>query len=266
MSERARSSAAWRRGAAFAGVVSLLACAAPARFTEPLSGMALVLVPAGEFGMGSPEGEPGREAQEILHRVRISRPFYLGATEVTQEQWRRVMDDSPAAFAECGGDCPVESVSALEVDEFLRRLSLRTGRPFRLPTEAEWEYACRAGTATPFSFGDELDAADAAFDAAPELPARRSPLPVASFAANAFGLHDLHGNVWEWTADPHCPYVAEAAVDPRGDCVSELRVIRGGSWHYGPDSARCALRYTHRPEDSGWSLGFRVALDAGAAR
>lgn len=156
--------------------------------------------------MGSPEGEAGREEQERLHRVRISRALYLGVTEVTQEQWRRVMGESPAAFEACGSDCPVESVSWIDVQEFLRRLTLSTGRAFRLPTEAEWEYACRAGTSTAFHVGSELRPEDANFDGAPGGVARRSPVPVASFAPNPFGLHDLHGDVWEWTADRCCPY------------------------------------------------------------
>jgi formylglycine-generating enzyme required for sulfatase activity len=140
------------------------------------------------------------------------------------------------------------------------RLNEKTGGGFRLPTEAEWEYAARAGTSTAFAVGDRLRPATAhvRFGTAP-VPAR--PLPVGSFPGNAWGLFDTHGNVWEWCADWHCPYPAGPSVDPVGTCHSGVRVIRGGSFLFGADSARSALRYTHRPQDRGPSLGFRVARD-----
>lgn len=219
--------------------------------------MSFVLVPAGEFIMGSPASEEGREAQEVEHRVRITRPFYLGETEVTQAQWAAVMGDNPSWFAACGPGCPVENVSWDRVQTFLERLNERHGATFRLPREAEWEYACRAGSTTAFHTGANLSPRQAVIDA-------QAPAPVGSFTPNAWGLFDLHGNVWEWTEDEFCPYPAGGATDPMPHCQSPLRVIRGGSWHYGADSARCALRYTHRPQDDGFSLGFRVAIDARA--
>lgn len=234
--------------------------------------MRLVRIPAGEFEMGSPVDEAGREAQEVLHRVRITRAFYLGATEVTQAQWAAVVGTRPSSFLDCGGDCPVERVSWNDVQAFLRELGRISGLPFRLPSEAEWEYACRAGGQEAFHTGAGLLPTQANFDGADEAVSGppggvgRAPMPVAAFAPNAFGLFDMHGNVWEWTADDHCPYPATPARDPLGECAAEFKVIRGGSWHYDASSARCALRYTHRPQDSGFSLGFRVALPASALR
>jgi formylglycine-generating enzyme required for sulfatase activity len=237
---------------------------------EPISGMRLRLVPAGTFEMGSPATEPLREAQERRHTVRLSRSFYLGETEVTQEQWERVLGPGrrPSQAAACGARCPVENVSFEEVQEFLRQLNANAAGRFRLPTEAEWEYACRAGTTTPFSTGSGLTTDEANVHGGHPYPGgklgpfRGGPTPVGSFPPNAWGLFDLHGNVWEWCEDWHCPYGDGPATDPIGRCASELRIIRGGSWAFGADSARCALRYTHRPQDRGPSLGFRVARDA----
>lgn len=241
------------------------ACARPARWTEPVAGIEFALIPAGEFQMGSPESEPGHEPGEVLHRVRLTHPFYLGTTEVTQAQWTRVMGGNPSNFRSCGADCPVEGVSWFDVQRFLVRLTRLSGRSFRLPTESEWEYACRAGSTAAYSFGPDLTPDRANYDARdtrrgePAGRFRGAPVAVRSFQANAFGLYDMHGNVWEWTDDEYCPYPRGAAVDPLARCGSPLRVIRGGSWAFDAGSARCALRYTHRPRDSGYSLGFRLA-------
>jgi len=216
--------------------------------------MEFALLSGGRFTMGTPPDEPRREVQEREHEVTLSHPFYLGRTEVTQGQWALVMGSNPSAFPECGPDCPVETVSALGVDAFLARFAELTGERFRLPTEAEWEYACRAGTRTAYAALETLDATRASFD-------RRSPSRVASFSPNGWGLFDMHGNVWEWTADESCPYPEGPSVDPVGRCAADRRVIRGGSWAFGADSARCGLRYTHAPGDSGYSLGFRVVRE-----
>ena len=239
----------------------------PAHWVEPTTGIELALIPSGTFVMGSPESELGREAQEVEHWVTISRPFYLGRTEVTQRQWLTLMGANPSQLQECGEDCPVEEISWQDAQRFVSRLSQLTGETFRLPTEAEWEYSCRAGTSTPFHWGDQLGTDRANYDADPPSPGfqpgldRGTTLPVASFPPNAWGLYDMHGNVWEFCEDLHCPYPTTAATDPIGRCNSGLRVIRGGSWHYGADSARCALRYTHRPTDTGPSLGFRIVRE-----
>jgi formylglycine-generating enzyme required for sulfatase activity len=256
------------RASILIGAVVVLACSRPSRWVEPVTGMELALIPTGTFTMGSPPSELGREPQEVPHRVEVSRPFYMGTTEVTQGQWQRVMGGNPSWFRGCGPDCPVERVSWHDVQAFLGRLGDLSHHAFRLPTEAEWEYACRAGTTTPFHTGETLSTAQANYDGegpygdAPPGKFRRSPTRVASFAPNRFGLHDMHGNVWEWTQDWHCPYPASGARDPLGSCATDFKVIRGGSWYFDANSARCALRYTHRPQDSGFSLGFRVVMEA----
>jgi sulfatase modifying factor 1 len=228
----------------------------PEHWTEPRTGLEFRRLPPGDYRLGSRDSERDREPQETLHDVRLARCVGLATTEVTQRQWRLVMGDSPSHFTICGDECPVESITALDIERFLAHLDdPRSAFRIRLPTEAEWEIGCRAGTGAAFAFGDGLPPESANVD-------RGAPTPVASFPANAWGLYDLHGNVWEWTADEHCPYperIADASA--ARSCGAEFRVIRGGSWHFGPDSARCALRYTHRPQDRGPSLGFRLAAE-----
>ena len=251
-----------------AGLVAPVA--EPAVRREPAAGIELVRIPAGEFWMGSPEDERGREPGERRHRVRITRAFDLGRTEVTQDQWSKLMGTRPSHFRDCGS-CPVEEVNWHEARQFLKRLSELSGAVFRLPTEAEWEYACRAGTATPFSTGENLTTSQANYDGrypydgfAPGLFRHRTT-PAGTFPPNPWGLLDMHGNVWEWCEDDFCPYGGGAAVDPIGACGSPRKVIRGGSWYFNADSARSALRYTHRPADRGFSLGFRVVRELPAA-
>lgn len=229
-----------------------------------MTSMVFVRIPAGRFPMGSPPEEPGHQANERRHEVILSRSFYLGAYEVTQGQWRQVMGSNPSQFPSCGPDCPVETVSYYDVQRFIRRLEALSSKAFRLPTEAEWEYSCRAGTTTPFNTGANLTSDQANYDARYPYPGfppgvyRAHPTPVGSFAPNAWGLYDMHGNVWEWTADDNCPYPPGPVRDPVGRCGAPKKIIRGGSWYFNADSARCALRYTHRPQDSGFSLGFRL--------
>jgi formylglycine-generating enzyme required for sulfatase activity len=245
---------------------AVLACgdSPPERWTEPMTGMEFVRIPAGEFVMGSPAEEPGHQDNETRHRVRLTRPFYLTITEVTRRQWDAMIpstDDSPDP------DLPVVNVNWIEVNAFLEKLSaFRSGR-YRLPTEAEWEYACRAGTTTAYSTGATLTTDQANYDGDFPLPgqtrgANRAAVSRAgSFPPNPWGLRDMHGNAWEWTADPLCPYGEGTSVDPSPACDAPVKAIRGGSWRFNADSARCALRYTHRPEDRGDSLGFRVVLE-----
>ncbi len=205
--------------------------------------------------MGSPAAEPGRQRDELSRRVRLTKGFWIGATEVTQEQWIRILGRNPSHFTACGDRCPVENVSWNEIQTFLSRLNARSGGGFRLPTEAEWEYACRAGSPRPFAGEGHLSMSQANFDG-------RASVPVASYPPNAWGLYDMHGNVWEWCADWYGAYDPAAVENPTGPPSGEKRVIRGGSFYFGADSCRCALRYTHRPVDRGFSLGFRVARDA----
>jgi len=255
-----------RIGGALVGLAALTAAGsiAPeppprANWIEPRTGMEFVSIPRGTFLMGSPPTEAHRESQESRHQVTLTRDFELGRYEVTQGQWRRVMGANPSRFAARGEEFPVERVNFHDVLEFLRRLNAgQTSRRYRLPTEAEWEYACRAGTTTAFSTGDTLSKAQANVR---EKDEGTGTSRVGTFPSNAWGLFDMHGNVWEWTADDFCPYPSEPSVNPRPRCTSGLKVIRGGSWYFGADSARCALRYTHPPEELGFSLGFRVAAD-----
>lgn len=255
-------------GAAILIVIVIAGCA-PRRAvsTEPLTGLEFVLIKSGRFTMGSPVGEPGRQDDETAHEVVLSRDFYLSATEVTQRQWVAVMGYNPSTFRKAGLDAPVEQVNWHEVQTFLARLSAHNKARFRLPTEAEWEYACRAGTTTAYAFGDRLAATGANYDGRYPLPGqaagtfRGMTIPVRSFRPNAWGLYDMHGNVWEWCADEHCPYPDGAATDPVNACGSKYKVIRGGSWYFGADSARSALRYTHEPQLRGFSIGFRVVRE-----
>lgn len=208
------------------------------------AGMQFVHIPAGEFVMGSTE-----RPDETPHRVVISRPFLMSATEVTQAQWMAVMGSNPSNFRD--PKRPVERVSWYEVQDFLRRLNARGDGRYRLPTEAEWEYACRAGTKSEYAFGDRLTTKEANYDGT-------RTMPVASYSPNRWGLYDMHGNVWEWCADEYCPYPKASVRDPFNRCGSQYKVIRGGSFYFGDDSARSALRYTHEPQLRGFSIGFRV--------
>jgi formylglycine-generating enzyme required for sulfatase activity len=239
----------------------------------------MVEIPAGRFAMGSPPSEASRNADETRHEVTISRTFLVGRHEVTQQEWKAVMGTTPSFFRDCGPACPVESVSFDEVQQFLDKLNATT-QPmtsgdrlrYRLPTESEWEYACRAGTTTPFSTGENLTTEQANYNGAhpyaafPKGPNREQPTPTGTFPPNPWGLADVHGNVWEWTSDWYAPYSTGPATDPRGPAIGTRRVIRGGSWYFDANSARCALRYTHAPHDRGFSVGFRLAADRIPAR
>jgi formylglycine-generating enzyme required for sulfatase activity len=226
--------------------------------TDEVVGMTLIEVPAGRFTMGSAASEAQRQPDETLHDVEITHAFYLGRYEVTQAEWRKVMGTAPSHFADCGPRCPVESVTYFDIEQFLAKVN---GNPsatlrYRLPTEAEWEYACRAGTTGAFSTGETLTSAAANFKG-------KSPTAAGTYPLNPWGFADMHGNVWEWTSDWYAPYEERAAanIDPHGPPAGEKRVIRGGSWYFDSDGARCALRYTHAPKDKGFSLGFRLAAD-----
>ena len=227
----------------------------PAVWAEPMAGIEFVNLPPGSFVMGSPLEEAGREPGETPHTVSLA-AFAMGRFEVTQGQWRRVMGANPSHFADRGDRFPVERVNFEEVAEFLRRLNASKSKwTYRLPTEAEWEYACRSGTKTAFATGNTLTTEQANIRASAVEAGTKA---VGSFAPNVWGLHDMHGNVWEWTLDDFCPYPNGPAASPRAACASGLKVIRGGSWYFGRDSARSALRYTHPPKELGFSLGFRV--------
>lgn len=235
----------------------------PRTRVEPRTGLAFAYLPPGTFLMGSPEGEPGRGKDEARHPVTLTRGVWMGRTEVTRAQWERVMGpaerhpEKPNPFRDADPGLPMVSVSHADVLAFLRRLeALAPGERFRLPTEAEWEYACRAGRATAYHGGDTLGPEDAAFSTR-DAPLHQ-PRPAGSHPPNAWGLHDLHGNAWEWTSDGYAPYPPGPAVDPQGPPSATLKVLRGGSWAFDAASARSAARYHHDPADLGHSIGFRV--------
>jgi uncharacterized protein (TIGR02996 family) len=245
-------------------------------------GMELALVGPGTFLMGSPRHEAHRDQDEEQHEVEITRPFYLGAYLVTQEQYRQVTGLEPSRFAETGvnkddvpeletRDFPVENVSWNEAVRFCELLSElpaeRTARRrYRLPTEAEWEYACRAGTTTPFHLGSSLSADLANFDGrhpyggAPTRPWLMRTTPVGSYAPNALGLFDVHGNVREWCFDWYVSdYGPQQRQDPQGPETGSSRVVRGGSWLCDGHKCRCAFRVGRGPDDREDYLGLRVA-------
>jgi formylglycine-generating enzyme required for sulfatase activity len=227
----------------------------------------MVVVPAGEFMMGSPVDESDHYDNEgPLHRVTIARPLAVSKFEVTFEQW-----DACVAFGTCAhvpdsnmgrGTLPVINVSWDHAQQYVAWLSKMTGRPYRLLSEAEWEYAARAGTTTAYSWGDELGINNANCNGCGSEWDSRRTAPVGSFAPNQFGLYDMQGNVWEWVEDClHANYEGApkdgSAWIAQGDCNN--RVIRGGSWVGYPVGLRSALRFWFTSDDHGIDVGFRVA-------
>ena len=215
--------------------------------------MKLVYIPAGEFMMGSNKGDSD---EKPVHKAKITRPFYMGIHEVTQAQYEAVMGTNPSGFK--GASNPVEEVSWNDCVEFCKRLSRKTGRTLRLPTEAEWEYACRAGATSRFCFGDS-DSGLGEYAWYGNNSGGKTH-PVGGKKANAFGLYDMHGNVWEWCADWYDGgyYKQSPTDDPRGPRGGKTRVLRGGSWDGTPWFCRSALRGGLNPTDTCLDLGFRV--------
>jgi formylglycine-generating enzyme required for sulfatase activity/uncharacterized protein YodC (DUF2158 family) len=215
----------------------------------------MVLVPAGTFVMGSPESEEDRDDDERQHEVTLTKPFNMGKYEVTQEQWEAVMGDNPSSTK--GAKLPVTDVSWEDCQEFIKKLNAKTDGGYRLPTEAEWEYSCRAGTTTAFSFGDEITPQDANYDQSNI----GKPVAVGSYRPNAFGLYDMHGNVWEWCEYWYEDYPAGAVTDPKGPATGALRVLRGGSFFIFGSNARSSYRVNDycSPANRDYSIGFRLA-------
>jgi formylglycine-generating enzyme required for sulfatase activity len=273
-------------------------------FVERKDGLVLTLlrIPAGAFVMGSPAGELERlESEGPQHRVRLEE-FLLGQTPITQAQWRTVagwkaregerwgleLNPNPSHFQSQEGkgsarlltgeastdQRPVEQVSWHDAMEFCSRLSQRTGRRYSLPSEAQWEYACRAGTTTPLHFGETITSELANYDASfsyangPTGEVREQTTPVGMFPANAWGLQDMHGNVWEWCLDQWhesyegAPSDGSAWVDGEGlsgeESREKSRLLRGGSWFVGPQNCRSAYRSRSHPVNRGSYGGFRV--------
>ena len=223
--------------------------------------MKLVLIRPGKFVMGSPDSEQGRARNEgPQHEVIITKPFYIGVTEVTQAQYEAVMGTNPSKFK--GATNPVETVSWDDAVEFCKKLSEKTGKAVRLPTEAEWEYACRAGSKTGFSFGDADDGLGdyAWYDA----NSGGTTHPVAKKKPNAWGLYDMHGNDFEWCADWYGDYPKGAATDPQGPASGSSRVLRGGAWTDNPNRCRSADRDHYSPGQLSSCYGFRVVVSVSA--
>ena len=238
-------------------------------FTNSI-GMKLVYIPPGEFMMGSPSKELQRGSDEgPQHQVKITSGFYMGTTEVTQFQYEQIMNKNPSHFK--GQNNPVEMVSWYDVVEFCKKLSEKEGKTYRLPTEAEWEYACRAGTTTPFYTGETISTDQANYDGnyfygnGAKGVCRKRTIDVGSFPPNAFGLYDMHGNVKEWCQDWYDGnyYSTSPTTDPQGPFpgFDRMRVIRGGSWCNVPWGCRSADRVQGKPVDRGSSGGFRILLD-----
>ena len=217
--------------------------------------MEFVHIPAGRFMMGSEDGE-GNERP--VHEVEISRGFYLGRYPVTLAHWEGVMDSNPSRSE--GPNRPVESVSWQDAAEFFEKLNAGARKPqHRMPTEAEWEYACRAGATTMFSFGDD-EGALASYAWYTDNSESRTH-EVGRKKQNAWGLSDMHGNVWEWCLDWYDEeyYAASPRRDPQGPPKGVSRVLRGGSWDNGPDGLRATGRNRFRPSFRSSSFGFRCA-------
>jgi formylglycine-generating enzyme required for sulfatase activity len=245
-------------------------------------------IAAGEFTMGSPAGELGRDDNETRHTVALTQDLFIGVFEVTQRQWTLVSGTDPSNFRG-NNKRPVEQLSWNDVrggtwpggapagDTFMGRLRQRTGLSFDLPTEAQWEYACRAGTTTALNSGRDLTSTeqDSEMDKVGRYwfnggsnyqadPVNGAHTGVGLYAPNAWGLYDLHGNVWEWCLDWYQTDLGTARVgDPVGPTSGSRRVLRGGAWSYGARYCRSADRYWYTPANRSSDIGFRLALPAG---
>ena len=215
--------------------------------------------PPGKFMMGSPADEPNRSNDESQRQVTLSKGFWMLETEVTQSMWESVMENNPSRFK--GEKLPVERVSWNDCQEFIKKLNelkvAPVGYKFSLPTEAQWEYACRAGTATAYHFGDTLTQQQANFGQDWDTAKTEE---VGSYPANAWGLKDMHGNVWEWCADWYGDYPSGAVTDPTGAERGLLRVFRGGSWYVNAQYCRSAFRRNFIPASRFYNIGLRLSL------
>ena len=225
-------------------------------------GMKLELIHAGSFAMGSSNDEVGRQKNETLHEVTIRKSFYLGVFEVTQGQYEKVMRKNPSRFR--GSQLPVEYVSWDDAVSFCAKLSeipeeKAAGRLYRLPTEAEWEYACRASSTTSYCFGDNAELLREYAWFGEGIGGKTHPVGVKK--ANRWGLHDMHGNVWEWCQDMFAAYPSDEAIDPRGPKEGSDRVNRGGAWVLDAAACRSAHRYANNSTSRGFEFGgFRAAM------
>lgn len=218
-------------------------------------GMRFAWIPAGTFLMGSPENEQGRSDDETQHQVTLASGFYLAVYPMTQAAWQKVLSNNPSSYN--GVNQPVETISWADCQNFLLTLSKRERQTYRLPTEAEWEYACRAGTTTPYYFGKTISIAQANYDGRLSYGNQGSPSSVGRFPANAWGLYDMHGNVNELSSDWYGQYSDWEVVDPQGREAGERRVVRGGSYITIAASLRSASRGWVEVPWAGADVGFR---------
>ena len=231
------------------------------QFIDETTGIEFVLVPAGNFIMGSPDNETARELEEgPMQKVYID-SFYMSVTEVTQAQWGKIMGSNPSKL-QFGGSYPVENVSFNEVHRFLKRAFKKSQFSYRLPTEAEWEYACRSDSATPYCFGS--DGKTLLEYAWFEANSGGETHPVKSLLPNKWGLYDMHGNVNEWVADGRRGYLRVPIRNPVGPMGSAKTMARGGCWLYPANMCRSARRLQFEKDFQSYVLGFRVALDTAA--
>ncbi len=241
-------------------------------FTNSL-GMEFVLIPKGAFLMGTPVDEPGREKDELQHRVILEKPFYMQTSDVTVGQWRSVMGRSFFGGKKGADNMPVVRVSWQDCISFIKKLNKLNEGTYRLPTEAEWEYACRAGSDTAYSWGNDIDCSKADYSTntlksdecvsyakgkgiEPDQPA-----PVKSYGPNAFGLYDMSGNVWEWCQDWYGPYDVNQTVNPTGPESGSDKVRRGGSWYGTGQRCRCGNRNFSHFANRYQTTGFRLVKE-----
>jgi len=226
-------------------------------FTDPTAGVEFVPVPGGCFQMGDTFGDGSDRDKSTVHEACVS-DFNIGKYEVTQRQWRRVMGSNPSHFSSCGDDCPVEKVSWNDVQEFIIKLNSQSGKHYRLPTEAEWEYACRSGgKKEKYCGGDNADAVGWY-----ESNSGSKTHRVGAKQANGLGIYDMTGNVWEWVQDWYKPYESGRQQDPTGPSSGDNRVLRGGSWDNSAWIVRAALRFNYKPDRRYSNHGFRLASPA----
>jgi formylglycine-generating enzyme required for sulfatase activity len=237
-------------------------------------GMEFILVKPGSFVMGSPKDEPHRDANEILHTTKVLKSFYLQSTEVTIQQWETIIGKKTFSRKKGTKNTPVTKISFFDCQKFIKELNALNKGVYRLPTEVEWEYACRAGTKTAYSFGDTIDCSKAMFannsKKQPECIAHfksrgflpNQAAPVKSFAPNAWGFYDMHGNVWEWCSEPYQGYKIDKADREYEPIKTETRIKRGGSWYKYGWYCRSANRAYAHPGAKFQTTGFRLVLEA----
>jgi sulfatase modifying factor 1 len=233
-------------------------------------GMEFVLIPSGTFIMGSPQDEPYRQKREVQHPVTISKPFYMQTTEVTLKQWWAIMGKRFFGRRKGTDNMPVTRVSWYDCMHFIKKLNAQKDGVYRLPTEAEWEYACRSGSTTAYNWGETIDCSKAMYSnnikkSGECLDHVRSrglaidgPAPVKSYPPNDWGLYDMHGNVWEWCHDWHGDYANDPVVDPRGPESGTKKIRRGGSWFGYGYLCRSANRNYSHPASRYRTAGFRL--------